>query len=238
MSKKRLLAASIAAALSAGLLAASSVPVYAGGEPGHNAAASTAAAAATTATPETKKIANKTAEKDFVKVSEDAMLTMRNVRGARLAIFNGLPDRAQTYTDAAVARVQATLKDADKYAVSIKAVHGNDTYVPFDASLTVADDFVPTPDKMKHVAKAKEHLRKGERKQALEVLKLGDVDVAVGTDLLPVKLAQKQIDQADKLIGEGKLYQANLALKSIEDAVIVESFGIDGLANPKAGPKS
>lgn len=236
MSKKRLLAASIAAALSAGLLAASSFNVYAGDEPGHSATGSTAAA--TTATPETKKIASKTAEKDFVKVSEDAMLTMRNVRGARLAIFNGLPDQAQTYTDAAVARVRATLKDADKYAVSNKGVHGNDTYVPFDASLTVADDFVPTPDKMKHVAKANEHLRKGEHKQALEVLKLGDVDVAVGTDLLPVKLAKKQIDQADKLIGEGKLYQANLALKSVEDAVIVETFGIDGLANPKADAKS
>jgi hypothetical protein len=237
MSKKRLLAASIAAALSAGLLAASSFPVYAGDEPDHSAAASTAAAAATSTAPETKKIASKTAEKDFVKVSEDAMLTMRNVHDARLAIFNGLPNQAQTYTDAAMARVQATLKDADKYAASTKAMHRNDTYVPFDESLTVADAFVPTPDKMKHIAKANEHLRKGERKQALEVLKLGDVEVAVGTDLLPVKLAKKQIDQADKLIGEGKLYQANLALKSIEDAVIVESFGIDDL-NPKAGAKS
>ena len=224
MSKKQLLAAAIAAALSTGMVAAGMTPVLAADNPVKDATAAK------------EQAVTKTEGKDFIKVSEDALMTMRNVRGARLAIFNGMPDQAQTYADAAVARVAATMKDADKYAVTTKAPHRDDTYVPFNASLTVAGDIVPSEEEMKHIAKANEHLRKGEKKEAMEVLKLGEVDVAIGAELLPVKLAKQNIDQAAKLVGEGKYYEANLALKSIEDAIIVETFAID--AAPKADGKS
>jgi hypothetical protein len=232
MSRKQLLAVAIATALSTGMVAAGMNSVYAADEPAQGAAPAEHATPAPDATPAKNKAADKTAQKEFIKVSEDAMMTMRNVRGARLAIFNGMPDRAQTYVDAAVARVAATQKDADKYAVTTKAPHENDVYVPFNANLAVADDFVPNPDKMKHIAKANEHLRKGEKKEAMEVLKLGDVDVSIGAELVPVKLAKEHIDEAAKLVDQGKYYQANLVLKSVEDAVVVETFALD--ATPKA----
>ena len=60
------------------------------------------------------------AEQDLIKVSEDALMTMRNIRGARLSIFNGSPDKAQVFADAAATRVAATLADADKYALDVK----------------------------------------------------------------------------------------------------------------------
>lgn len=223
MSKKPLMAMAVAGALSTALLASGMAPVFAADNPtqGEVAKAQT-------------KAMDKTAKEDFLKVSEDAQMTMRNLRGARLAIFNGMTEEAQTYLDAAVSRSAATVKDADKFAADSKQPAKDDEYVPFDATLTVADTFVPTEQKIKHIAKANEHLRKGEKKEALEVLQLGGVDVAVSTKLVPAKLAQSHISQADKLVSEGKYYEANLALKAVEDAVVIETVAIDAAPKDKA----
>jgi ABC-type amino acid transport substrate-binding protein len=227
MTKKQLLAAAIAATLSSGMIATGTTSVFAADNP----PASTEAAAKDQAT-------NKAEDKDFMKVSEDALMSMRNLHSARLAIFNGLPERAQTYVDAAVTRIGMTVKDADKYALDTKAPKADDSYVPFDASLTVMDTFEPTAENAKHIAKANEHLHKGEKKEALEALKSGEIDVAVTTSLVPVKFAKEHIDEAAKLVGEGKYYEANLALKAVDDAVVVETFAIDAVPKTKEKPKT
>jgi hypothetical protein len=176
------------------------------------------------------------AKEDFIKISEDAAITMRDVHGARLAIFDGSPDKALTYVDAAITRVDAANKDADQYAIKSKdkdkskdkaAKMDTEVYVPFDAILTVGEGFVPTKEKMEHIAKANKHIHKGEKKQALEVLKLGQVDVAITSQLIPVKYVESRIKQAGKLVKDGKFYEANLELKAVEDAVIVETNAID-----------
>ena len=50
-----------------------------------------------------------------------------------------------------------------------------------------------------------------------------------------MKYAKKHIDEAAKLMGEGKYYEANLALKAVEDAVVVETFALD--STPTTNPK-
>ena len=96
-----------------------------------------------------------------------------------------------------------------------------------------------TAEKIKHITKVNEHLHKGEKKEAIEVLKLGEVDVTMEAELIPVKFAKQHIDDAAKLIGEGKYYEANLALKSVEDAIVVETFAIDAIPNPaEAEPRT
>jgi hypothetical protein len=222
MSKKNLIATAIIVALSTGLSVSGMTPAFAADTP----TKSTAAPAGQTA-------ANDKQEKEFIKVSDDALASMRAVVATRLAIFNGQPDKAKTLINEAGTRVAATLKDADKYAVATDEPTTDDMYVPFDANLTVAEGFVPTPEKMKHIAKANEHLHKGERQKALEVLKLGEVDVAVTAKMVPVKLAKKQIEEATKLIGEGKYYEANLALKAIDDAIVVDTFAVDSVPKVK-----
>jgi hypothetical protein len=213
MRQNKLLAAAIAAALTTGIVAIGTTHALAA-EP----------KAKDTPAKATESAASKAAEEDRVRVSEDAMMTMGTVRGTRLAIFNGHPEQAKKEIDAAVKLIASTVRDADKLAVDTKTPAKDDRYVAFDASLTVADTFVPTEEKLKHIAKANEHLHKSEKKEALEVLKLGEVDVAFTTRLLPVKLAQQQIADAAKLVGEGKYYEANLALKALEDAVVTETF--------------
>jgi hypothetical protein len=227
MTKKRLLAAAIAATLSTGMIAAGTTSVFGADDP----PASTAASAKDQTT-------NKAEEKDFMKVSEDALMSMRNLHSARLAIFNGLPERAQTFADAAETRIGMTVKDADKYALDTKAPKEDDSYVPFDASLTVMDTFKPTAENAKHIAKANEHLHKGEKKEALDALKSGEIDVAVTTSMVPVQFAKEHIDEAAKLIGEGKYYEANLALKAVDDAVVIDTFAIDAVPKTKAQAKA
>jgi len=234
MTKKKLLAAAIATALSTGMIASNATWVFAADElPASKEAP--AEAPVKSVDPSQEKAKSEAADKDFVKVSEDALMSMRDLHNARLAIFNGQPEQARTYVDAAVTRIAATEQEADKFALDTKAAKADDRYVPFDAALTVMDSYEPSEAKSEHIAKANEHLHKGEKTEAMEALKLGEIDVAVTTSLVPVKLAKAHIDEAAKLISEGKYYEANLALKVVDDAVVVETLAIDDL--PKTQKK-
>ena len=226
MIKKQLLAASVAATLSAGMIGYGTTTVFAAED-----------VPATAEAPAKDQTTNEQTEKDFVKVSEDALMSMRDLHGARLAIFNGQPERARTFVDASVTRIGAAVQDAEKFALDTKAPKADDSYVPFDASLTVLNDFEPTAEKEKHIAKANEHLHKGEQKDAIEALKLAEIDVAVTASMIPVKFAKEHIDQAAKLVGERKYYEANLALKAVDDEVVVQTFAIDAVPKVKAKEK-
>ena len=227
MIKKQLLAAAVAATLSTGMIASATTSVFAAEEP-----------MATTETSVKDQATNEAAEKDVVKVSKDTLMSMHDIHAARLAIFNGEPERAGTYADAAATRIAAAQKDVDKYALDIKAPKADDSYVPFDASLTVLHEFEPTAEKAKHIVKANEHLHKGKTKEAIDELKLAEIDVAVTTSMIPVKFAKEHIDEAAKLIGERKYYEANLALKAVDDAMVVETYAIDAVPKTKAKAKN
>lgn len=213
MNKTRILAASIAALLSTALIA---------GE----VESTNPAPAAETAQQQTQ------ADKDLLKVSDDAQLGVHDLHSARLAIFNGEPGRARTYVDAAVTRIDAAVKDADQYALDIKAPKIEDQYVPFDSNAAVIDTLVAKQGGSEEANEAKEEPHEAEHKTTLEQLRLGEVDLIVSARLVPVKFAQAQVKQAADLIGEGKYYEANLALKAVDDALIMQSFAVD--ATPKA----
>ena len=184
MIKKKLTTAALLAVITTGLAATALTPVIAA-ELQHQAAEKTT---------EQKKD-----DQDFIKVSDDALMTMRNVGGARLAIFNGTPDKAQLYADAAVTRVDATLKDADKYG---------DKYVPFNTDLTVAETFKPNKENLEHISSANKHMQKGETGKAIQTLKVNGIDVALTTEMIPIQAARTHILDAAKLIGDGKYYEA------------------------------
>lgn len=234
--KKKTLAAVIAATLSAGMITSGISTVFASEDGSANAAQEQAIKA----------------DKDLIKVSRDAFLSMRNLHNARLAIFNGQPGQATTFVDAAVTRIGAAADEAQKYAVDIKAPKDEDLYVPFEGNYTVLDSLKPVenakaePDgkKTENVAKAENHAKpepmaKADEPQkqddsasAAEQLKLSEVDIAVSTGLIPVNFAKAHIERASKLVGEGKFYEANLELKAVEDAMLVQTVTLD--ETPKA----
>lgn len=220
MNKTVLIAAAVVTGLSTGATLCGMPPLFAADtQPSRAPAAETAK--------------TKAAEGDLIRVSEDASATMHSLGSTRLAIFNGRPDDIRTFIHAAATHAAAAVKDADKYALDTKESLPGDLYVPFDANLTVSESFVLNEQNAKHLTTANEHLRKGERKEAMEVLKLGEVGTVVSASLMPVKFAKQHIDEAAKLITEDKYYEANLALKAVEDAIVVETYGMDAIPAPK-----
>lgn len=234
MNKKTFLAATIAAALSASVLTTAMNVTFAA-EPVTN----TVQANNTNAS----QANNSTAAKDSVKVSEDALLSMRDMHSARLAIFNGDTQQARTYVDAAVTRIDAASKEAEKYALDIKAPKAEDRYVPFDASMALLDTYKEVKDQNKvqdqarHIANANQHLHQGNQQKAIEELKLADIDVAITARLVPVQFAKAHITQAADLIMQGKYYEANLALKAVDDATLIQTFSVDHSQQPPAAGK-
>jgi hypothetical protein len=227
MNTKTLTAMAVAATLSTGIITTVAQPALAADSHAVTSSGKTAK--------ESSK--NRIAEDDLAKVSNDAMIAMRNINNARLAIFDGEPDEAQTYIDAATTRIHATEKDAAKYAVDTKQKKKpNDTYVVYDETLIVDDKYVPTEKKAKHIANADKHIHHGNKSAAIEEMKLANIAVSIDMHLVPVKFAEHEISTASKLVDSGKYYEANLALKSVQDSVISEIVSSEG--KPKSGAHS
>ncbi|MGE0236406.1 MAG: YfdX family protein [Methylocystis sp.] len=186
------------------------------------------------------------AEKTLMKLSQDGFSAMRSVRAARIALFNGKTESVSELMNAAKVSLEAAEKEAPSFAVKVnETVNGknveNETetakvdLIPIDATLAVADDYVPTNEKKLHIAKANEHFKKGEHKEAMNELRLAEVDLNYTRTLMPIKATIKRVDQAIKLLAEHKYYEANLALKAAEDGLTVETVN---LAEPVAKHKA
>jgi cellobiose-specific phosphotransferase system component IIA len=179
----------------------------------------------------------KTAEPEVQAVtmfSQAGNAAIQAIRGARLAIFNGDPNAAKQLLDKAKTSVETAAKDAPMFntkttmSVQGKVIGSADqetkaALVPVEGQVVQVDDFVLTPEKQGHIDKANEHFKKGESKQALDELHLADIDVNYSRVWMPISGAQNHLDAAIKLANEGKYYEANLALKAIEDSLTTES---------------
>lgn len=111
--------------------------------------------------------------------------------------------------------------------------HAAVKWLPVDAQLVLADDFVArNKDQQKAVDEANQHLKAGDRKGAMDRLKLAGVDVDFTLAVVPLDKTTQDVDQAAKLIQDGKYYEANSALKAAEDGIRYDV--IDTTAVPKA----
>lgn len=246
MSRQRILTTTIAALLSTGVIAAGAGTAL--------AADHMAKAGARGGKPASDETANQ--DQEWVKVSEDTMLSMRDINDARLALFNGQPEKARTEVDAALARINAAVNEAEAYAVDVKTADRDDWYVPFDTQVTMLDAYTPTGNGsnmnqgMGHMhdgtanahdgmgrmhgantnmndGMANMHGKEDKQDTADDMFSLNEVDVAVSAGLVPVKFAQQRIIEAANLINIGDYYAANMALKAVDDAVIVHTVAID-----------
>jgi hypothetical protein len=171
--------------------------------------------------------------KDIGEFSQAGHSAMMNIGDARLAIFDGDPKVAMKLMESA----KRLLARADKDAPSMgnPPANGTTTSVPVDGQLALSDDFVMSPEKQAHIDKANESFKKGDHATGLEQLRLGAIDVNYTRWWLPIAPTEAHLNQAIKLAGENKYYEANLALKAIEDSVTMDSISFSDLpATPKS----
>jgi hypothetical protein len=195
----------------------------------------TPAASAPAATAATQQKAE--AARDFMKLSTDGAVAFRTLHMARIAIFEADPVAAKKMladARAALAKAKVDSTSFMKAEADLKAPKGMNVtpaaasgpavaWLPIDGQLTLGEDFVATPAKAAAVAEANKHLEKGQRKEAIEKLKLADVNVMFTMALAPLDRTMADVDMAAKLMDEGKYYEANAAMKKAEDGVRYDS---------------
>lgn len=194
-------------------------------------------------------------DKDVGKLSKDGAQGFRDLQLTRLAIFEANPGQAKDMIakaqaafakaksdDAVFTKAEAELKSPADMAAHKATAPGDKAgakpaskeqvaWVPVDAQLTLGDDFVATPTKASAVTEANKNLAQGDQKGALEKLKLAHVDVNFTMAVLPLNTTIANVDQAAALIGQGKYYEANAALKTAQDNMRFDV--IDAVAVPQ-----
>ena len=207
--------------------------------------AHTSAAQAAEKAPSEKAPAKNGLTQDLTKVSNDGYAALRAIHEARLAIFNGDTKLGDEMLAKATKDLDAATKDARTFAVDMKAAdHGKSRIgksasdkmdlIPIDSDIVIADTFVPSPEKNKHIAKANDHLKSGNSKEAIEELRLGEVDVVFTRVLLPLATTTKRVTDAAQLANDHKYYEANLALKAAEDGIVIDTVDLLGTPVPAA----
>ena len=155
------------------------------------------------------------ADKDFGKVSADGAGGFQDLSLARIAIFDGRIDDAKEFVTQAVAafskaktdetvfnKAESALKPpVDKNAVANKSAASAEpadasktaqiqkpiSWLPVDGSIMIDEDFTAKNAKTAAVADANKSLKAGDRKGALEKLRLADVKVVVIVAVLPLE---------------------------------------------------
>lgn len=214
--------------------------------------AGAASAQQTPSTPAATTQQKAEAERDFMKLSADGAVAFRALHMARIAIFEADPVAAKKLvadTRAALAKAKVDSTAFMKAEAELKAPKGMNAgaaapsgpavaWLPIDGQLTLGEDFVATPAKAAAVAEANKHFEKGQRKEAIEKLKLADVNVMFTMALAPLDRTIAEVDMAAKLMDAGKYYEANAAMKKAEDGVRYDSVAVIAVPQKAGAPKT
>jgi len=193
------------------------------------AANSTAAPAATAPAKTPDAVAAATAssaDQDLVTTVDDAFKAMREVRAARLALFDGNSEAAGQMVQAAVTDMTAAQAAEKDFGIASKTGTPDTVYLPIDTSIALGEGFTVTPDNQAQVKAANDQMAKGNAKAAAETLKAANIDVSVSVAMVPAATAMTHLQDAASLVKDGKYYEANLALKAVEDMVVVDTWAL------------
>ncbi|ARE38613.1 hypothetical protein RGUI_0472 [Rhodovulum sp. P5] len=167
-------------------------------------------------------------QEQMLTTADEALTAVTRAHAARLALFDNDVEAAK----ARLAEARTAFDKADKTLNDLTIGDTEDPtnptqYLPFDMSMALTDHFVATEENKQALEKAYGLIQTGSPDDAVEVLRLASIDVNVSAAMLPVVEASDQLQQAQTFIDNGDYYKANLALKALEDSVIIRSFSID-----------
>ena len=95
--------------------------------------------------------------------------------------------------------------------------------------MSVAQDYKEVPAKTAGVAKANKFLKTGDKKSALEALRLANVDADFVMAVAPLDRTTSGIDRAARLIDDRHYFEANATMKGIEDSLRFDSVNVIGV---------
>lgn len=161
------------------------------------------------------------------KISGQAWQAMRNVGMSRFELFNGQTQKAEQLASQAEKLLNDDSIDWLRYVKSNKtSPQKGDKYIRINSSITVAEDYIPPGPKTDAINKANQKMKAGDKKGAIDALKLAGISVIENQELIPLQQTRKDVNTALTLMHEGKYYQAGLMLKSAQDSVIVDSQSV------------
>lgn len=157
-------------------------------------------------------------------IAQAGNAAMQDVQLARVALFDGDTRGAKRLLNDANRKINDDQTDWSKYIrKNKKAPIDGDGYVVINATMAVSEDYQASEAKNKAVRDANEKIKKGDRKGAIEVLKLVGIRVSESQVLMPLKATRNDIQKAIDLFNKGKYYQSNLMLLSAEEGIILDT---------------
>jgi hypothetical protein len=194
------------------------------------------------------------ADKDFGKLSHEGSRAFQDLTLTRLAIFDGRIEEAKKFITEAekdldkakndntvFTKAEADLKSAHsqtyqatetgRSASSTEAMTKPIAWLPVNGAITINEDYTIDTAKTAAVADANKSLKSGDRKAALEKLKLAGMDVDITLAVIPVEQTIKAVHQATALINDGKYYEGSQVLRQIQES---ERFEVADIDVPKA----
>ena len=105
-----------------------------------------------------------------------------------------------------------------------EASGAHESWLPIETGVALAEGFVPAEQHQGALDQAGQQMSAGDQKAAVESLRLADIEVAVSAVVVPFESSLQHVEDAERLIGEQKYFEANLALKAVEDAITVETW--------------
>ncbi|MEC9196646.1 MAG: YfdX family protein [Pseudomonadota bacterium] len=173
----------------------------------------------------------------MLKTADEALQAVTRAHAARLALFNNDIEAAKGRLAEARAEFLKAEKSLDDLTIGDTEDPTNAArYLPFDMSMAVSENFKATKENTQALERAYGLMQTGSPDDAIEVLRVASIDMNVSTAMLPIVEASAQFEKAQTLVDEGKYFEANLALKAVEDSIIVQTFSIDAI--PQQGDVS
>ncbi|MHA3914452.1 YfdX family protein [Halovulum sp. GXIMD14793] len=167
---------------------------------------------------------------EMLQTADEALMAVTRARAARLALFENDIDAAKARVAEAMAEfVDAELKFNDLTIGDTEVPEGAAEFLPFDISMTLDETFTVTEEAKQALTEAGALFQSGSDDEAIETLRLASIDVNISAALLPIVDTSEQLTAAQAALDEGKYFEANLALKALEDGVVVRVFSIDAI---------
>jgi TolA-binding protein len=166
----------------------------------------------------------------MLQTADEPLTAVTRAHAARLALFENDIEAAK----GRLAEARAEFLDAEKKFNDLtigdtEEPESAERFLPFDMSMALTETFQATPENTQALEKAYGMMQTGSQDEAIEVLRMASIDVNVSAAMLPIAEVTTQLQNAQNFIDEGKYYDANLALKAVEDSVVVRSFSIDAI---------